>query len=130
MTTGAPFGVLLVDDVPDLRLMLRLSLEGSRRFAVVAEAGDGARGIELAGQHQPDLILLDIAMPVQDGLEALPVLREVSPDSRVVLLSGFEERQHGAAALELGASAYLEKGLPPERLVARLIEVMEAPPSP
>ena len=130
MTNGAPFGVLLVDDVADLRLMLRLSLEGSRRFAVVAEAEDGAKGVQLAGEHQPDLILLDIAMPVKDGLEALPALREVSPASRVVMLSGFEERQHGATALELGASAYLEKTLPPERLVDRLIEVMEAPPSP
>ena len=126
MTTGAPFGVLLVDDVADLRLMLRLSLEGSRRFVVVAEAGDGARGIELAGEHQPDRILLDIAIPVQDGLEALPVLREVSPDSPVVLLSGFEERQHGAAELELERQP--REG--PVARSARLIEVMEAPPSP
>lgn len=110
--------------------MLRLSLEASHRFAVLAEAENGLRGVELAREHQPDLILLDIAMPVQDGLEALPALREAAPDSRVVILSGFEERQHGAEALELGASAYLEKSLPPERLVARLLEVMEAPPTP
>lgn len=118
------FGVLLVDDVADLRLMLRLNLEGSGRFAVLAEAGDGQEGVRLAEDHQPDLVLLDIAMPVMDGLEALPQIRDAAPGTRVVILSGFEECRLGGKALDLGATAYLEKSLPPEQLVARLIELM------
>ncbi len=118
------FGVLLVDDVADLRLMLRLNLEGSGRFAILAEAADGEEGVKLAEDHQPDLVLLDIAMPVMDGLEALPRIRNVAPGTRVVILSGFEEAQLGGKALGLGASAYLEKTLPPEQLVARLVELM------
>ena len=119
------FAVLLVDDVAELRLLLRLSLESSDRFAVVAEAGDGAEGVALAGRYQPDLVLLDISMPVQNGLESLPLIREASPRSRIVVLSAFEEWRLGAEALALGAHAYLEKGQPPERLVARLLDLMD-----
>jgi DNA-binding NarL/FixJ family response regulator len=119
------FGVLLVDDVADLRLMLRLNLEESGRFAVLAEAGDGEEGVKLAGDHQPDLVLLDIAMPVKDGLEALPQIRQAAPESRVVVLSGFEECRVGRKALDLGARAYLEKTLPADQLVGRLVELMD-----
>jgi DNA-binding NarL/FixJ family response regulator len=120
------YEVLLVDDVADLRFMLRLNLEGSGRFRVVGEAGNGAEGVELARAHQPDLVLLDIAMPIKDGLEALPEIREVSPSSRVVILSSFGEQRYGEQATRLGASAYVEKTLAPDALVARLVDVMEA----
>jgi DNA-binding NarL/FixJ family response regulator len=121
----AGYEVLLVDDIADLRFMLRLNLEGSGRFQVVAEASNGLEGIELARQHQPDLVLLDIAMPVKDGMEALPDIRTASPESRVVILSSFEEQRYGDQAIRLGASAYIEKTLPPDALVARLVDVME-----
>jgi DNA-binding NarL/FixJ family response regulator len=125
LATDGPFGVLLVDDVAELRLLLRLNLEASERFVVVAEAGDGAEAVALAAAHQPDLILLDISMPVQNGLESLPLIREASPRSCIVMLSAFEEWRLGAEALALGATAYLEKGQPPERLVARLVDVID-----
>jgi DNA-binding NarL/FixJ family response regulator len=121
---------LLVDDAAELRLFVKLELEESGRFSVVAEAGDGASAAELAELHQPDLVLLDIAMPVQDGLEALPRIRRASPSTRIVMLSAFEEHRFGASALELGASAYVEKGVPSEELVARLAEIMGEPVSP
>lgn len=123
---AADYGVLLVDDVADLRFMLRLNLEGSGHFRVVAEAGNGLEGVALARQHQPDLVLLDIAMPLQDGLESLPQIREASPESRVVILSSFGEQRYGDQALRLGASAYVEKTLAPDALVARLVDVMKA----
>jgi DNA-binding NarL/FixJ family response regulator len=119
------YAVLLVDDVADLRFMLRLNLEGSGRFAVVGEAGNGDEGIALAKAHQPDLILLDIAMPIRDGIEALPEIRAVAPESRVVILSSFGEQRYGTRALELGAVAYVEKTLAPDALVTRLVDVME-----
>jgi DNA-binding NarL/FixJ family response regulator len=120
------YGVLLVDDVADLRFMLRLNLEGSGRFKVLAEGANGLEGVELARLHRPDLVLLDIAMPIKDGLDALPEIRAASPDSRVVILSSFGEQRFGERAMQLGANAYVEKTLAPDALVARLVDIMEA----
>lgn len=112
------FSVMLVDDVPDLRLLVKMALEGSPHFRVVAEAEDGIEAVELAQLHQPDLVLLDVSMPRQDGLETLPKLLAASPDSKVIVLSGFQAERLAAVTLELGAVTYLEKGVPPAELIA------------
>jgi DNA-binding NarL/FixJ family response regulator/anti-sigma regulatory factor (Ser/Thr protein kinase) len=123
MTTARPRErALLIDDAEDLRFLLRRLLEGSGRYEVVGEAGDGERGVEEARTTAPDLVLLDLSMPRMDGLEALPLLQRVAPDARVVVLSGFAEGQTAEAALAAGASAYIEKGLAPEALLARIDE--------
>ena len=119
--------VVLVDDMVELRAMIRLTLERSGHFTVTGEAGDGRAAIELAADQQPDLVLLDVAMPVMDGLEALPHLRTAAPDARIVMLSGFSESRLGADAAAGGAAAYLEKGLSPQSLVDRLLEVLGRP---
>ena len=72
LAPGRVATVVVIDDTPDLRLLLRMVLELTDRYSVVGEAGDGAEGIEMVRQWQPDLVLLDLAMPVMDGLEALP----------------------------------------------------------
>ncbi len=87
-TENAVFRVLIADDVQDLRSMLRLALELSGRFTVVAEAMNGAHAVDLAAMYKPDLALLDLSMPTLDGLEALPRILEVSPETKVVVLSG------------------------------------------
>ncbi|WP_299054910.1 response regulator [uncultured Nocardioides sp.] len=112
--------VVVVDDAADLREMLTmvLDLRGGGDFEVVGEAGDGREAVQVVEQTQPDLVLMDIAMPVMDGLEAVPLVRRVSPDSTVVMLSGFPARTAEAGALEAGAHAYLEKG---GRLAATLV---------
>jgi PAS domain S-box-containing protein len=102
--------VLLADDAEDIRLLLRLALTTGQGFDVVAEAGDGRRAVELAAEHRPDLVLLDLSMPVMDGLQAIPEIRRVSPETRIVILSGFDGARMKPVALELGAHAYLEKG--------------------
>jgi DNA-binding NarL/FixJ family response regulator len=102
--------VLIADDVIDLRTLMRMALELAGDFEVVAEAGDGAQAITQAEFHQPDLVLLDLSMPVLDGLEALPRIRAVAPDAHVVVLSGFEASRMRDRVLEGGAVAYLEKG--------------------
>jgi len=106
-----PLRVVIVDDTPDLRDLLRMALE-SGGFDVVAEAGDGAQAIEVAREYLPDVILLDLAMPVMDGLEALPTLRELCPDAKIVVLSGFGAAQMTRRALAAGADGYLQKGVP------------------
>lgn len=119
------FSVVIADDVAELRSLLRLILETSERFDVAAEAADGREAISLVEEHLPDLLLLDISMPVMDGLEALPLLREAAPRTKIVVLSGFDGESIGERSLELGAAAYLEKGVPPATLVGRLLEVMD-----
>ena len=120
-----PFCVLLVDDAVQLRALLRANLELSGRFRIVAEAANGVEAVERAAEHRPDLVLLDISMPVQDGIESLPQIRDASPASKIVMLSGFDARRLAPIALERGAAAYLEKGIEPDRLVEELLAVLD-----
>lgn len=102
--------VLVADDVMELRMLVRMALEQTGDFAVVAEAADGAEAIAEAEKHQPDLVVLDLSMPVLDGLEALPGILGVAPGARVVVLSGFEASKMRDRVLAAGAVAYIEKG--------------------
>jgi signal transduction histidine kinase len=81
---------------------------------------DGAEAVKLAEEHQPDAVLLDLAMPVKDGLQAIPEIRTGSPDTKILVLSGFTATEMRPEAFRLGAHAYLEKGSPPDRLIATL----------
>ena len=102
--------VLVVDDAEDIRMLLRLRVEARDGLTVVGEAADGVAAVELASELQPDLVLLDLAMPRMDGLEALPLIRAAVPDVRVVVLSGFNQGTLANKALEAGADHYVVKG--------------------
>ncbi len=102
--------VVLADDVPEYRLLMRMILKQDGRFEVVAEASDGAEAVRICAIERPDIVLLDLAMPVMDGLQAIPEIRRRSPGTRIVVLSGFARHQLETEALSRGASAYLEKG--------------------
>jgi signal transduction histidine kinase/DNA-binding NarL/FixJ family response regulator len=119
--------VLIADDTEDIRMLLRLTLQKDGRFDVVGEARDGSEAIEIAEATRPDAIVLDLAMPVMDGLQALPHIRRILPRSRIVVLSGFNASQMADEALSLGADAYLDKGSAFGRLIAMLIEGVESP---
>lgn len=125
-----PLRVLLVDDAEEVRFLVGRVLRRDRRFEVVAEAADGRQGIAAAQEHQPDVVLLDLAMPVLDGLAALPLIRQAAPGAQVIVLSGFAEGDMGRAALEGGAIGYAQKGLTPERLLAKLTSLLRLPRSP
>jgi DNA-binding NarL/FixJ family response regulator len=120
------FRTVLADDVADLRMMIRMAVEMSGHFSVIEEASNGRQAVELVREHQPDLLLLDLSMPVQDGIQSLPEVLEASPRTVVVVLSGFESRRLAPLALEIGATAYLEKGISPTQLVSNLLAIMEA----
>lgn len=125
MTTSATTGderirVVLVDDVPDLRFLIASRLRLDPRFEVVGEAGDGHAAIEVTDRERPDVVLLDIAMPGCDGLEALDHIRERSPSTAVVMLSGFPADQVAETAFAKGAVAYVEKGVPLDGIVDAL----------
>src|SRR5918994_4175009 len=108
--------VLIVDDHPLTRDALATLLKGNG-FDVVAEAEDGAVAAELAREHQPELVLLDLSMPGTDGLAALPLVREASPAAEIVVLTASGTEDNLLAAIRGGAAGYLLKSEPPERLV-------------
>jgi PAS domain S-box-containing protein len=122
MESGAP-SIVLVDDAAEVRLLMRTRLRMSGRLAVVGEGADGAEAVALAAEHRPALMLLDVSMPGMDGLTALPKIREASPDTRVVLYSGFEEQGLADRGAELGAAAFIEKSTPIDSLIDQLLEI-------
>ena len=128
--TGSRIRVLLVDDAPQYRSLLRIVLELDGRFEVVGEVGDGAEAVRASGAERPDFVLLDLAMPVMDGLQAIPKIHEISPETRTVVLSGFARSQLAPEALSSGASAYLEKGEAFAKIAATLVELHDGALSP
>lgn len=119
--------IVIVDDAAEVRSLVRLRLRLSKRLDVVGEAEHGAEAIEVAREHQPDLMLLDVSMPVMDGLETLPRVLEVSPGTRVVMYSGFQEQGLAHRALELGATVFLEKSSSLDTLAGELVAALSAP---
>ena len=103
--------VLLVDDNDDLRRLLRIQLERTGRYEIVGEAADGHEAVRLATELQPRIVLLDLSMPVMDGLQALPLILDAVPEVRVVVLSGFDHGTMSVRALAAGAARYVEKGM-------------------
>ena len=107
--------VLIVDDHPLTRDAL-VALLTQQGFDVVGVVADGATAIAEAEQRQPDLVLLDLTMPGMDGLAALPAIRERAPASEVVVLTASDAEENLLAAIRAGASGYLLKTEPPERI--------------
>lgn len=120
-----PIRVLLVDDVADIRESIRTILEFDERFQVVGEADNGASGLEMASTTDPDVVLLDLAMPDMDGLEALPKFEARAPEAGVVVFTGFRESKLGDQARALGAAAYLEEGVDLDTLIDTLWAIGE-----
>ncbi|HWJ07977.1 MAG TPA: PAS domain S-box protein [Nocardioides sp.] len=112
--------VVVVDDSPELRTLVGVRLQASGLFDVVGQGGDGGEALLLAHEHTPDLMLLDTSMPVLDGLEALPLVLAVSPQTKVVVFTGFEGRGLADRARDLGATDFIEKSIPIEQLPERL----------
>src|SRR3954462_14035395 len=103
-----PIRVFVCDDAPAFRELLRMALESDGSLAVVGEAEDGA-GLDALPAAPPAVVLLDLNMPQLGGLEALPRLRELAPQARVVVLSSFSAEEKEAAALSAGADRYVDK---------------------
>jgi DNA-binding NarL/FixJ family response regulator len=111
--------ILIVDDHPLTRDALA-GLLAQNGFDVVGQASGGEEAIALARELQPDLVLLDLSMPEMDGLTALPLVRDASPKSEIVVLTASEDEANLLGAIRAGAAGYLLKSEPPERIVAFL----------
>jgi DNA-binding NarL/FixJ family response regulator len=110
--------VVLADDAADVREMLRLALEMTGDFTVVAEAADGEAAVQAAREQQPDVVLLDLSMPLLDGLDAIPAIRGAAPSCRILVLSGYSDGHLRSQALGQGADAFLVKGAAPREVVS------------
>lgn len=125
MTDG--LNVMVVDDSDDLRDLLCLLIKRHPGgWTVVATATQGEEALTLATQVKPDLVLLDIAMPVMDGMQALPLIRQACPDTVVVMLSGYPFATAGQGALDAGAHGYLEKADLVRTLIPRIERILDA----
>ncbi|MEU6702282.1 response regulator transcription factor [Streptomyces wuyuanensis] len=115
--TGSPIRVVIADDEPLIRAGIRMILTSDQEIEVVAEGANGREAVELARSHRADVVLLDIQMPVMDGLTALPELRRAVPAARVIVLTTFGERDNVLRALEHGGAGFLLKDTAPAELI-------------
>jgi two-component system, chemotaxis family, chemotaxis protein CheY len=117
-----PVRVVMIDDSADLRGLVRFALTRAG-MDVVGEAGDGSAGIEVVREERPDVVLLDLAMPIMDGVEALPHIRELVPDARIIVFSGFDVAL-SEQVLESGADGHVVKGTPLKDIVTYVLETL------
>ncbi|MGP3924442.1 MULTISPECIES: response regulator [unclassified Streptomyces] len=110
--------VLVADDEPLIRAGIRMILTSAEDISVVAEAANGREALELARSHSVDVALLDIQMPVMDGLSALAELRAAAPAVRALILTTFGERENVLRALSSGGAGFLLKDSAPGELIS------------
>jgi DNA-binding NarL/FixJ family response regulator len=122
MTSSQTCRVAVCDDMVDFRRVLVAWIERADGFCVVGEAGNGRDAVELARAEQPDVMLLDLSMPVMDGMAALPLIRAAAPETQVIVLTGLASADIRRRAIERGAIGYLEKGERPSVVVAAVKE--------
>jgi DNA-binding NarL/FixJ family response regulator len=121
--------VLVVDDHPVLRSGLAQLLGQAEGIELVGLAADGGAGVELARDEQPDVVLMDLEMPGLDGIEATRRIRDSLPETQVVVLTSFSDRERILDALDAGAAGYLLKDAEPDELL-RSIRVAAAGQAP
>jgi two-component system NarL family response regulator len=114
--------LLVVDDVPLFRAGLTAALEGAG-YEVVGEAANGEAAVALAESELPDLVLLDVLMPGESGIDAMQKIHAVSPNSAIVLLTGSESEEDLVSAIKLGARGYIVKDMPFDHLVMSIDNV-------
>ena len=115
----------IAEDHPITRAALRHWLEEQEGIRVVAEASCGLEAIELVRREAVDVLLLDLEMPGQSGIDALPMIRAKAPHVAVLVLSGYPEQQYAVPLIRNGASGYLSKGCEPGEIVLAVRRVAE-----
>ena len=109
--------VLICDDYPAMRVLLREIIEARPGMTAVGDAADGNEAIAEAKRLQPDVIVLDLAMPRKTGLAALSEIGRVAPNAKVIIFSGFSIASVGNDLTALGAVLYLQKGASPDAIL-------------
>jgi two-component system, NarL family, response regulator LiaR len=110
MTDKIPIRVVLVDDHIQIHRIVQVTLGATNDIKMVGQGANGQEGIALCEQYQPDIVLMDVVMPVLDGIEATKVLHERLPAIKILVLSSFQDHESVYAMLRSGAVGYLTKG--------------------
>jgi DNA-binding NarL/FixJ family response regulator len=117
--------IIVVDDHPVVREGLVATLSDEKEFKVVGAVGSAEDALPLVGAQRPDVILLDLELPAQSGLEAIPKLRTARPQSKILILTAYDTDERVIGALQAGAQGYLLKGASLEE-IARAIRAVHA----
>ncbi|MFA9432810.1 response regulator transcription factor [Egicoccus sp. AB-alg2] len=115
-------GVVIVDDAADLRQLLVFAFARDPRLTVVADVGDGQQAIDAVHEHVPDIVLMDVAMPVMDGITATRLLKQDFPHLPVVVFTGYGDERVEREARDAGAAAFLDKTVPLTAVADTLVE--------
>ena len=114
--------LLIVDDHPVFRQGLRDLFETDSRFEIVGEAADGEVALQQTYTHRPDVVLMDINLPTENGLQVTKKIRSRHPKVKVIMITGYDDAEQAIYAFQVGASAYCSKDIPPEALINTVIE--------
>ena len=120
-----PIRTLIADDHALIRQALRYILENHAHFEFVAECGSGIEAVELARQQKPDIAIIDVAMKPLNGIEAAPQIREVSPQTKILIVSMHCDERYVARAIKAGASGYVVKTSAVNELIYAIHEVRD-----
>lgn len=115
--------ILIVDDAAFMRMMVKDNLKKAG-YSDFLEAGDGEDAVNKYTENRPDLVLLDITMPIKDGIQALQAIKEINPDAKVVMCSAMGQEGMVVEAIKLGALDFIVKPFKPDRLVQTVRTVL------
>ena len=116
--------IMIVDDAAFMRMMIKENLK-KEGFTDFVEAGNGDEAVTLYKETSPDIVLLDITMPVKDGLTALQEIKAASPEAKIVMCSAMGQENMVIEAVKLGALDFIVKPFKPERLVQTVKNVLD-----
>lgn len=125
MTEPKKIRVLIADDHPALRIGIRLVLEQSPDILVVAEAADGQQALEKVAEHSPDVLLLDLQMPIMDGFDVLAALAPKNGRPIILILSANNDRYLISQTIEMGAWGYYMKEEAPTEIIGAIREAIK-----
>lgn len=125
LPVGQKVRVVLAEDDEPTRFWLKLTLQQSQTFEVVGQAGDGRSAVALTNENKPDLVLMDIGMPIMDGVEAARLVKEALPETKVIMFTSHDTDDSVFAALSAGADGYCLKTLTAEQLLKAVSSVMD-----
>ena len=117
------YKIMLADDAGFMRKMIQNHLSGAG-YTDFVEAGDGAQAVELYQEHKPDLVLLDITMPNMSGIEALAAIKQLDPNSKVVMCSAMGQESMVMEAIKLGALDFIVKPFKQDRIVQTVTKIL------
>ncbi|MCX7841947.1 MAG: response regulator [Clostridia bacterium] len=115
--------ILIVDDSPIIHNLLRKTLENNG-YEVCGDAKNGREGVELFGQLNPDLVFMDITMPIMDGLEAAKSIKTLRPQARIIMLSAMGDEEIMSQAKDLGIDIFLKKPFDDYKIISAIAKLV------